>query len=90
MKRVPESQMPFVAINCSAIPAQLLESELFGHKKGSFTGALEARRGLFEEASGGTIFLDEIGDMPIDLQSKLLRVIQEREITPIGEISLSS
>ena len=75
----------FVAINCSAIPAQLLESELFGHKKGAFTGAQEARRGLFEEACGGTIFLDEIGDMSFDLQSKLLRVIQEREITPVGE-----
>ncbi len=75
----------FVAINCSAIPAQLLESELFGHKKGSFTGAQEARRGLFEEANGGTIFLDEIGDMSFELQSKLLRVIQERVITPVGE-----
>lgn len=79
------NQNQFVAINCSAIPEQLLESELFGHKKGSFTGAQESRRGLFEEANGGTIFLDEIGDMPFNLQSKLLRVIQEREITPVGE-----
>jgi two-component system response regulator HydG len=75
----------FVAINCSAIPEQLLESELFGHKKGSFTGAVENRKGLFEEANGGTLFLDEIGDLSFSLQAKLLRVIQEREITPVGE-----
>lgn len=84
-KTSARGKRPFVAINCSAIPEHLLESELFGHKRGSFTGAQEARKGLFEEANGGTIFLDEIGDMPIALQSKLLRVIQERVITPVGE-----
>jgi len=76
---------PFVAVNCSAIPQELLESELFGHKKGSFTGAQENRQGLFMEANGGTIFLDEIGDMPPSLQSKLLRVLQERKIRPVGD-----
>ena len=78
-------KMPFIAINCSAIPDQLLESELFGHKKGSFTGASENRRGLFEDAQGGTVFLDEIGDMPVGLQTKLLRVLQERRIKPVGD-----
>lgn len=82
------SSKPFVAINCSAIPGNLLESELFGHKKGAFTGAAEDRRGLFEEAAGGTIFLDEIGDMPMELQAKLLRVIQERKVKPVGDNKL--
>jgi transcriptional regulator with PAS, ATPase and Fis domain len=77
----------FVAINCAAFPPDLLESELFGYKKGSFTGATQDHRGLFETADGGTIFLDEIGDMPLNLQSKLLRIIQEKKIRPIGGLS---
>lgn len=76
---------PFIAINCTAIPETLLESELFGHAKGAFTGANERKKGLFEVANGGTIFLDEIGDMDQGLQAKLLRVLQERKIRPVGE-----
>ena len=75
---------PFVALNCAAIPKELLESELFGFEKGAFTGAVERKLGKFEQANGGTIFLDEIGDMPLDLQSKILRVLQEKEITRTG------
>lgn len=81
---------PFVAINCSAIPESLLESELFGHSKGAFTGAAEKKIGLFEEAEGGVLFLDEIGDLNLPLQAKLLRVLQEKKIKRIGENQLRS
>jgi len=78
------SKGPFVPVNSAAIPEQLMESMLFGHEKGAFTGATQARRGHFEEAHGGTIFLDEIGDMALDLQAKILRVLQDRVVTPVG------
>ncbi|HMM70832.1 MAG TPA: sigma 54-interacting transcriptional regulator [Rhodocyclaceae bacterium] len=80
----PRGNARFLAVNCGAIPEQLLESELFGHLKGSFTGAVRDHRGLFQEAQGGTLFLDEIGDMPMPLQVKLLRVLEERQVRPVG------
>src|SRR5438445_10788342 len=81
----PRANRPFVTVNSSNIPSELLESELFGHTRGAFTGAIAAKKGLFEVADGGSIFLDEIGDIPPENQVRLLRVIQEREFTPLGD-----
>ncbi len=82
----PRSSNPFIAVNCGAIPRELMESEFFGHKKGSFTGAYSDKQGLFEAANGGTLFLDEIAELPQDLQVKLLRSIQEKSVRPIGDV----
>lgn len=83
-KRSPRAKKPFVAVNCAAFTESLLESQLFGHVKGAFTGAFADQKGIFAAADGGTIFLDEIGDMPLHLQTKLLRVLERREFTPVG------
>ncbi len=83
----PRADKPFVPVNCGAIPEQLMESEFFGHKKGSFTGAVQDKEGLFKAADGGTLFLDEVGDLPVPMQVKLLRAIQERTVRPVGSQS---
>ena len=81
----PRREGPFIPVNCGAIPSELMESEFFGHKKGSFTGAVSDKTGLFQSAAGGTLFLDEIGDLPLPMQVKLLRVIQEKKVRPVGD-----
>ncbi len=83
-EKSPRAAGPFVTLNCAAVPAELIESELFGHEKGSFTGAAQRHTGKFEQAHRGTLFLDEIGDMPLAMQSKLLRVLEEGEVERIG------
>ena len=83
-KRSKRSERPFISVNCAAVPSSLIMSELFGHEKGAFTGALQRRLGRFELAEGGTLFLDEVGDLPLETQIALLRVLQEREFERVG------
>src|SRR6202008_2415671 len=83
-EKSPRREHPFITLNCAAVPAELIESELFGHEKGSFTGAAARHLGKFEQANGGTLFLDEIGDMPLSMQAKLLRVLEEGEVERVG------
>src|SRR5437879_7306238 len=80
----PRADRPFIPVNCGAIPAELLESEMFGHERGAFTGAIGQRAGMFQLANGGTIFLDEVGEMRATLQVKVIRVIKDREISAVG------
>src|SRR6202034_2675334 len=82
--RGPLAEMAFTAVDCGALVPTLMESELFGHEKGAFTGALRAKAGLFQASNGGSIFLDEIGELPLEMQAKLLRVLQEKEVRPVG------
>ena len=89
-RRSSRAEGPMIKVNCAAIPASLQESEFFGHEQGAFTGATQRRPGRFKLADGGTIFLDEVGELPLDLQAKLLRVLQEGEYEPVGSAAMQS